>query len=77
MDRRIFEQDPVCNMGYSEKLIAFQKRFALQKSTNFLIPYLEPGQKLLDVGCGAPFSAAGQSSSPGRAARRRYRAVAD
>ena len=45
--------DPVYTMGYSEEMIRFQARFAQQESMNFLVPYLEPGQSILDVGCGS------------------------
>ncbi len=45
--------DSVYTMGYSEEMSRFQARFAQQESLNFLIPHLERGQRLLDVGCGA------------------------
>ena len=45
--------DPVYTLGYGEEMNRFQARFAQQESLNFLIPHLERGQRLLDVGCGA------------------------
>ena len=45
--------DSVYTIGYSEEMTRFQARFAQQESLNFLVPHLERGQRLLDVGCGA------------------------
>ena len=40
-------------MGYGEAMNRFQAQFAQQESVNFLAARLEPGQRVLDVGCGA------------------------
>ena len=44
--------EPVYTLGYGEAINRFQARFAQQESVNFLVPHLEPGQRLLDVGSG-------------------------
>ena len=45
-------------MGYSPAYVRAQERWAQQSSVNFLVPHLVPGQRLLDVGCGAGFLSA-------------------
>ena len=43
---------PDYTMGFSEELIASLKRFNAETSAFHLIPYLRPGLRVLDFGCG-------------------------
>lgn len=40
------------SMGYGDAAHAFMMRRTLAGNAEFLLPYLAPGQRLLDVGCG-------------------------
>ena len=46
------------SMGYSEEVITFLARAAERVSPGFLLPHLQPGMQLLDVGCGPGFLSA-------------------
>ncbi len=46
------------SMGYSEEVISFLARAAERVSPGFLLPHLQPGMQVLDVGCGPGFLSA-------------------
>ncbi len=39
-------------MGFGEEIIAHQMRHGAQANAAYLLPYLKPGQRILDFGCG-------------------------
>ena len=43
---------PDYSMGFSEEIIAHQMRHRAQTSAAYLLPYLKPGLRVLDFGCG-------------------------
>ncbi len=43
---------PDYTMGYSEEILKTQLRATVENSAEFLLPYLRPGLRLLDFGCG-------------------------
>lgn len=43
---------PDYTMGYSEEILKTQLRATAENSAEFLLPYLRPGLRLLDFGCG-------------------------
>ena len=43
---------PDYTMGYSDEMLKTQLRATAETSAEFLLPYLRPGLRLLDFGCG-------------------------
>lgn len=43
---------PDYSMGFGEEIIAHQMRHRAQTNAAYLLPYLKPGQRVLDFGCG-------------------------
>ena len=43
---------PDYTMGFSEEVLEIHRRFTAQSHAAYLLPYLRPGLRVLDVGCG-------------------------
>ena len=43
---------PDYTMGFSDEFLSFLRRHTVENNSAFLLPYLRPGQRVLDFGCG-------------------------
>ena len=43
---------PDYTMGFSEAMLQFLERHTLESNAAYLVPYLKPGMRALDFGCG-------------------------
>ena len=50
---------PDYTMGFSEEMLESLRRFTAQDNAAYLLPYLRPGLRILDFGCGPGTISAG------------------
>ena len=73
------EQASNYTMGYSEEFRQLLNRRSMETHAGYLLPYLKPGLRVLDFGCGPGtiLGGLGRGSGPRRSSRRGYGRVAD